>query len=84
MLNEQSNSLLAKKLTTFLPLTPTELKRLAEVQSKPLAIKRGKQLVHEGQTGHNALVLQAGWGCSYKDLPNGGAKSSRFRSLATA
>ena len=78
MVNEQSNSLLAKKLTTFLPLTPTELKRLAEVQSKPLAVKRGKQLVHEGQTGHKALVLQAGWGCSYKDLPNGGRQIISF------
>jgi CRP-like cAMP-binding protein len=78
MVNEQSNSLLAKKLTTFLPLTPTELKRLAEVQSKPLAVKRGKQLVHEGQTGHKALVLQAGWGCSYKYLPNGGRQIISF------
>ncbi len=78
MLNEQFSSLLARKLTTFLPLTPAELKRLAEVQSKPLTVRRGRQLVHEGQTGHKALVLQAGWGCSYKDLPNGGRQIISF------
>jgi CRP-like cAMP-binding protein len=76
--NEQSITLLAKKLTTFLRLTPSELRRLAEVQSKPLAVKRGKQLVHEGQTGHKALVVQAGWGCSYKDLPNGARQIISF------
>jgi CRP-like cAMP-binding protein len=69
--NTQFDSVLAKKLNTFLPLTPKELKALAEMQSAPLTVKRGKQLTQEGQTGHNAFVLQAGWACSYKDLPNG-------------
>ena len=41
------------------------------MQSKPLAVKRGKQLTQEGQTGHRAFVLQSGWACSYKDLANG-------------
>jgi CRP-like cAMP-binding protein len=74
----QPNSVLAKKLNTFLPLSPDELKCLAEIQSMPLAVKRGKPLVHEGQTGHRAYVLQAGWGCSYKDLPNGGRQVISF------
>ena len=42
------------------------------------AVKRGNPLVHEGQTGHKAFVLQAGWGCSYKDLPNGGRQIISF------
>ena len=65
------SSILAKKLSTFLQLSPQELKCLAEMQSVQLKVKRGKQLTLEGQTGHKAFVLQAGWACSYKDLANG-------------
>ena len=79
MSNAQGSNLLAKKLSTFLPLSPGELDSLAEMQSKPLAVKRGKQLTQEGQTGHKAFVLQSGWACSYKDLPGGSRRSSRFR-----
>ena len=43
-----------------------------------LKVKRGKQLTQEGQTGHKAFVLQAGWACSYKDLPNGGRQIISF------
>lgn len=78
MAQSQFDSALAKKLNTFLPLSPDELKRLADIQSTPRAVKRGKPLVHEGQTGHKAFVLQAGWGCSYKDLPNGGRQIISF------
>ncbi len=67
----QFDSVLARKLNTFLALSADELKCLAEMQSTPLKVKRGKQLTQEGQTGHKAFVLQAGWACSYKDLPNG-------------
>ena len=65
------DSLLSKKLRTFLPLSPVELDCLAEMQAKPVTVKRGKQLTQEGQTGHKAFVLQSGWACSYKDLTNG-------------
>ena len=71
-------SILAKKLNTFIPLTPKELKALAEIQSSPLRVKRGKQLTHEGQTGHKAFVLQSGWACSYKDLPGGSRQIISF------
>jgi CRP-like cAMP-binding protein len=66
-----TDSALARKLNAFLPLSPDELKGLAEIQSTPIPVKRGRQLTHEGQTGHKAFVLQAGWACSYKVLPNG-------------
>jgi CRP-like cAMP-binding protein len=71
MANAGLDNILAKKLNAFLPLTAKELKALAEIQSKPLTVKRGRQLTQEGQTGHRAFVLQSGWACSYKDLPNG-------------
>jgi CRP-like cAMP-binding protein len=67
----QFNSVLAKKLNTFISLSPDELKCLADMQSAPLGVRRGKQLTREGQSGHKVFVLQAGWACSYKDLANG-------------
>ena len=72
------NGVLATKLNAFLPLSVAELKCLAAIQSKPVAVKRGKQLIDEGQTGQKAFVLQAGWGCSYKDLANGGRQIISF------
>ena len=71
MVTTQFDSILARKLNTFLPLSRDELECLAEMQSKPLKVKRGKQLTQEGQAGHKAFILQAGWACSYKELPNG-------------
>jgi CRP-like cAMP-binding protein len=69
---------LARKLNTFLPLAAMELKALADIQSAPLSVKRGRQLTHEGQTGHRAFVLQAGWACSYKLLSNGARQIISF------
>jgi CRP-like cAMP-binding protein len=40
--------------------------------------RRGQQLTQEGQTGHKAFVLQAGWACSYKLLPDGGRQIISF------
>jgi CRP-like cAMP-binding protein len=71
MAKTEFENILAKKLSTFLPLSPDELKRLAEMQSASVKVRRGKQLTQEGQTGHKVFVLQAGWACSYKELANG-------------
>jgi CRP-like cAMP-binding protein len=71
MVNTLVDTALARKLSAFLPLAPEELNALAEIQSAPLTVKRGKNLVSEGQTDHRAFVLHSGWACSYKDLPNG-------------
>ena len=71
MVHTVSDSALARKLTTFLPLSPEELQGLAAMQSRAATVKRGQHLVREGQTGHKAFILHTGWACSYKDLPNG-------------
>ena len=71
-------SVLARKLNTFLRLSPDELTWLADMQSHVVKVKRGQQLTHEGQTGHKAFVLQAGWACSYKLLPDGGRQIISF------
>jgi CRP-like cAMP-binding protein len=41
-------------------------------------VKRGQELVHEGQTGHKAFVLQSGWACSYKSLRDGARQIISF------
>ncbi|MEI9900866.1 MAG: hypothetical protein WDN31_12850 [Hyphomicrobium sp.] len=72
-------SVLARKLGAFLSLSTHELQRLAELQSAPQRVKRGKQLIREGEARHEAFILQAGWACSYKDLSSGGRRSSHFQ-----
>jgi CRP-like cAMP-binding protein len=71
MRNAQSGSVLAKKLQKFLPLTPMEQQRLADIQSDPRTVKRGRLFTEEGQIGQKAFVLHAGWACRYRDLANG-------------
>jgi CRP-like cAMP-binding protein len=74
----QFDSVLARKLNTFVALSADELKCLADLQSTPLKVRRGGQLTQEGQTGHKAFVLQSGWACSYKLLPDGGRQIISF------
>jgi CRP-like cAMP-binding protein len=62
---------IARKLGAFLALTAEEHRQLASLQAKPVKVKRGKQLVREGEAGQNVYVLLSGWACSYKDLPDG-------------
>jgi CRP-like cAMP-binding protein len=73
-----SNQLLARKLNSFVQLSEPELNCLAELQSSPIRVKRGKELVHEGQTGHIAYIVLAGWVCSFKLLPDGGRQIITF------
>ncbi len=69
---------LVRKLNTFITLTVRELACLADLQSVSVRVRRGKELVHEGQTGHTAYILQTGWACSYKLLPDGGRQIIAF------
>lgn len=78
MPNAPFDSVLARKLSTFVALSADELKCLAELQSNPVKLKRGRQLTREGQTGHKAFVVQSGWACSYKLLPDGGRQIISF------
>jgi CRP-like cAMP-binding protein len=78
MISNPFDTALARKLKAFLPLSPDELKWLAEIQVTPSVVERGKQLTQEGQNGHKVFVLQAGWTCGYKDFPNGGRQIISF------
>jgi CRP-like cAMP-binding protein len=72
------DSALARKLNTFIDLTEEERGVLADIQSKPVRIKRCSELTDEGQPCHNAYVIHSGWGCSYKILPDGSRQIIRF------
>jgi CRP-like cAMP-binding protein len=78
MATSHIDSVLVRKLNTFLPLSPDEINCLAALQSPTRTVQRGQQLVHEGQTGQQVFVLQSGWTCSYKDLPGGGRQIISF------
>lgn len=52
-----SQSVLARKLSTFMPLSTSEQQRLAELQTSSQPVKRGKQLIREGEAGHEAFVI---------------------------
>jgi CRP-like cAMP-binding protein len=73
-----SDNALARKLSNFIKLSPAELACLFEIQSKPERVEARTDIVHEGQTGHRAYILQSGWGYSYKLLPSGGRQVITF------
>ena len=51
---------------------------LADLQSARGTVARGKELLHEGDLRHAAYILQSGWGCSFKLLPDGGRQIITF------
>ena len=67
-----SQNALVRKLNNFIQLTPDEQACLFEIQAKPEKISAQTDIVHEGQTGHRAYILQSGWAYAYKLLPDGG------------
>jgi CRP-like cAMP-binding protein len=71
-------SALVQKLNRFLPLTPDELASLAELEARWRPIKAHTEIVHERQEGHHAFILQEGWACAYKLLPDGGRQVIDF------
>ena len=72
------DSALVRKLNRFLPLGRDELAAVAELESKRRPIAAGTDLVHEQQIGHHAFILEDGWACSYKLLPDGGRQVIDF------
>ena len=73
-----SDNALVRKLSNFIKLSPAEQTCLFEIQSKPEKITAKTDIVHEGQTDHRAYILQSGWACCYKLLPDGGRQVITF------
>jgi len=72
------NDFLAKKLSVYVQLTERERSYLAELQSRQVQVARGRELAHQGERGQAAYILQSGWACSFKLLPNGGRQIIAF------
>jgi CRP-like cAMP-binding protein len=65
-------SALALKLSRFLPLGRDEAAGLATLEAQRRPVVAGTELTHERQVGQRAFILQQGWACCYKLLPDGG------------
>jgi CRP-like cAMP-binding protein len=70
--------MLTRKLRCVVQLSSSELACLSDIQCHPVHFKRGADLAHEGDTAHKAFILQSGWACCYKDLPEGGRQIISF------
>lgn len=73
-----SANALVRKLNNFVRLTPGEIECLMDLQSVRQKVAASTDLVHEGQTGHRAFILQSGWAYCYKLLPDGGRQVITF------
>ncbi len=69
---------LLRKLNSFAKLSAEENAGLADAQSQPFDVRRGKELFHEGQHGQMLFIVQRGWASSYKDLPDGRRQIIQF------
>jgi CRP-like cAMP-binding protein len=73
-----SENALVRKLSNFITLSPDELGCVMQLQSARENVDELTDIVHEGQTGHRAYILQAGWAYCYKLLPDGGRQVITF------
>src|SRR5687767_6759152 len=72
-------SALLRKPNRFLPLGEEELAALAKIEARRRPLAAGTELVHERQADQRAFILQEGWACCYKLLPDGGRQVIDFR-----
>jgi hypothetical protein len=69
---------LVRKISTFVDLSAEDLHYLADLQSTPIRVRKGREIVHEGQAGQSAYIIHEGWACSFKLLPDGGRQIITF------
>jgi CRP-like cAMP-binding protein len=65
-------SALLRKLNQFRPLGVDDLAALARIEAAHRTVPATTELIHERETQSRAFILQQGWGCCYKMLPDGG------------
>ncbi len=75
---DASGGALVRKLTRFWPLGQPELAALEPLWGSRRWVAAGTELVHEQQVGHHAYIVEEGWACSYKLLPDGGRQVIDF------
>ncbi|WP_368484513.1 Crp/Fnr family transcriptional regulator [Thalassospira sp. HF15] len=59
------------KLRCYIDLDDSEWAALRALPEKMIELETGHEIVHEGQSHHNAFILLNGWVSSYKVLPDG-------------
>lgn len=72
-------SALSRKLGRFAPLGRAELVALAALEAQGRPVPAQTELAHERQVSQRAFILQQGWACAYKLLPDGGRQVIDFR-----
>lgn len=72
------SSPLSQKLSTFIRMNGDELDCLAALQSDPIRLERGSELIRQGEVGRFACIMQSGWGCSFKLLQDGSRQIITF------
>ena len=66
------------KLKKFDFLATADLAGLAELEVRSRTFPANTEIVHEHQAGGRAFIVQAGWACAYKLLPDGGRQVIDF------
>ena len=61
----------ARKLTTFVALSDSDLFVLSDLFRRRRRFTAGRDMFHQGQTDQAAYILADGWVCSYILLPSG-------------
>jgi CRP-like cAMP-binding protein len=74
----QSASPLSKKLSNFIAMNDAERGCLASLLAAPVKIRRGSELIRQGEAGQFACFVQSGWGCSFKLLQDGSRQIITF------
>ena len=67
---EIENALL-RKLNRFYPLGEVETRAVVALKRRRRAVAAGTEVVSERQTEHGVYLLEEGWACAYKMLPEG-------------
>lgn len=65
------NTPLVQKLSAFVALSDVELTVLETLRKRSRTLIAGRDLIHQGEAGSAAYVLNTGWACSYKLLKDG-------------
>jgi CRP-like cAMP-binding protein len=73
-----AESALVRKLNRFVPLDAAELAVVAKLEARRRPVAAGTELVRERQENQPAFIVEEGWGCSYKLLPDGGRQVIDF------
>lgn len=62
---------LARKLAAFVNLAPDELDALKKLHQRRRRFGVGREMVCQGQSDQAAFILESGWVCSFKIMPDG-------------